>query len=155
MTKDFFEANVVMLVELEDAEMGDKRREAITGLQNAKDFISKKCDGVHWLFSDFDYSARQKVAEIGELLREARRLVSSELSFGCAILSLLKEEDDVVAVVEEPVVEDVVETVAEPVNADRPKKVWSEDEIRNLLETNDTVLCGALKKLYNHEFYKL
>ncbi len=151
MTKDFFETNVVMLVELEDAEMGDKIREAITGLQNAKDFISKKCDGVHYFFSDFDYAARQKVAEIGELLREARKLVSCELSYGCAILSLLKEEDDVVAVVEEPIVEDVAEETVEAVAEDKPKKVWTEDEIRNLLETNDTVLCGALKKLYNQQ----
>ena len=29
------------------------------------------------------------------------------------------------------------------------KKVWSEDEIKNLVQTNDKVLYGALKNLYN------
>lgn len=32
---------------------------------------------------------------------------------------------------------------------EKPKKrVWTEDEIRDLIQTNDTVLYGALKKLY-------
>lgn len=34
-------------------------------------------------------------------------------------------------------------------NAKTPsKKVWSEEEIMNLIQTNDKVLYGALKKLY-------
>lgn len=34
-------------------------------------------------------------------------------------------------------------------NAKTPsKKVWSEEEIRSLIQTNDKVLYGALKKLY-------
>ena len=28
------------------------------------------------------------------------------------------------------------------------KRIWSEDEIKNLIQTNDKVLYGALKKLY-------
>ena len=31
----------------------------------------------------------------------------------------------------------------------KPKRVWSEDEIKDLVQTNDTVLYGALKKLYD------
>lgn len=28
------------------------------------------------------------------------------------------------------------------------KRIWTEDEIKNYIQTNDTVLYGALKKLY-------
>lgn len=28
------------------------------------------------------------------------------------------------------------------------KRIWTEDEIKNYVQTNDTVLYGALKKLY-------
>lgn len=31
---------------------------------------------------------------------------------------------------------------------DEEKRVWTEEEIRDLVQTNDTVLYGALKKLY-------
>lgn len=31
---------------------------------------------------------------------------------------------------------------------EKPKRVWSEDEIKVLVQTNDKVLYGALKKLY-------
>ena len=30
----------------------------------------------------------------------------------------------------------------------KPKKVWTEDEIKDLVQTNDKVLYGALKQLY-------
>lgn len=30
----------------------------------------------------------------------------------------------------------------------KPKKTWTEDEIKNLIQTNDKVLYGALKKIY-------
>ena len=32
--------------------------------------------------------------------------------------------------------------------AAKPKRIWTEDEIRNLIQTNDKVLYGALKKIY-------
>ena len=151
MTKEFFESNVTILVELED-EFGGKFRESFNGLQKAKDYISKKCDGEHYFFSDFDYSARQNVAEIGELLRTAQSKMAEYGSLGRAIESLFTAEEEVAVVEETPVVEEVkVEVVEEVKTEDKPKKVWSEDEIRNLLETNNTVLCGALKKLYNQQ----
>ncbi len=31
------------------------------------------------------------------------------------------------------------------------KRIWTEDEIRTLVQTNDKVLYGALKKLYNEQ----
>ena len=34
------------------------------------------------------------------------------------------------------------------VEAPKPKRVWEEEEIRELVQTNDKVLYGALKKLY-------
>lgn len=31
------------------------------------------------------------------------------------------------------------------------KRTWSEDEIKNLVQTNDKVLYGALRKLYDYQ----
>lgn len=36
-----------------------------------------------------------------------------------------------------------------PEKVEKPKRVWTEEEIRTLVQTNDKVLYGALKKLYS------
>ena len=91
MTKEFFEANVTILVELED-EFGGKFRRAFNGLQKANDYInSKKCDD--YFVTDFGYSARQNVAEIGKLLRTAQSKMAEYGSLGEAIESLFTTEE--------------------------------------------------------------
>lgn len=42
----------------------------------------------------------------------------------------------------------LVEENAKIEAAQKPSRVWTEDEIKNLVQTNDKVLYGALKKLY-------
>ena len=40
------------------------------------------------------------------------------------------------------------EKIAAAATAQKQKRVWTEDEIRTLIQTNDKVLYGALKKIY-------
>lgn len=42
----------------------------------------------------------------------------------------------------------LVEENAKIEAAAKPKRIWTEDEIKNLIQTNDKVLYGALKKIY-------
>ena len=47
----------------------------------------------------------------------------------------------------------LVEAQSEEKDEQKPKRVWTEDEIKNLVQTNDKVLYGALKNLYDCQTY--
>lgn len=122
MTREYFDNNVIMAVEIE-SDYGGRYWETIKGSE-VKDYLNNlsEDDGV----SDIDYCTEQEDPEIREIIDKAGEIFWSKdnqfKSFNEAVNSLLDEAPS--------------------------KKVWTEEEIKNLVQTNDKVLYGALKKLY-------
>lgn len=124
MTKEFFDANVIMAVEIEYG-LGGRHWIEMKGseVQNYINNLSED-EGL----SDIDYCAKQENPEIQKILDKANEIWMDAdqrkkfKNFDEAIDSLLTEE--------------------------KPKRIWTEDEIKNLIQTNDKVLYAAFKKLY-------
>ena len=123
MTREYFEANVIMAVEVEYDGGGRSWR-----MMPGKD-VRRFCENVRNCgISDIDYAAEQDDPEIQKIIDEARAIwMDSERRVG------FKSYDEAInsLLVEAP-----------------KKKVWTEEEIKDLIQTNDKVLYGALKKLY-------
>lgn len=126
MTKEYFYNNVMMVVELE-GEYG-KHRSTMKGSE-VKAYIESHSDEE---FSDEDFAGSQPDPEIAKIIDTAWdnfiQNTKKYKSFYDAIYELLEDEP---------------EKPAKP-----SKKKWSQDEIRKLIQTNDKVLYGALRKLY-------
>jgi len=120
MTREFFDNNAIMVVEVE-YEDGGRFRNIMKGSE-VKAYIDNLSSDEY--VSDIDYCARQDNREIAEILDKAWKLLSDK-SYNFKSL------------------EDAINSLM-----DNPKKVWTEEEIKNLIQTNDKVLYGALKKLY-------
>lgn len=123
MTKEYFYNNVMMVVELE-GEYG-RHRATMKGSE-VKAYIEAHSDEE---FSDEDFAGNQPDPEIAKIIDTAwenfRKNSGKYGNYYNAIQELLEDEP------EKP-----------------SKKEWSQDEIRKLIQTNDKVLYGALKKLY-------
>lgn len=123
MTREYFKNNAIMMVEL-DGDYG-KFRQTMKGSE-VDTYIERMTDDSIY-FSDLDYAGKQEDPEIKRILDEAwknfRQDADKYGNYDRAIQELL--EDD------------------EP-----KKKTWTEEQIKNLIQTNDKVLYGALKKLY-------
>ena len=128
MNKKYFEQNVIMAVEVE-YEDGGRCWHTMKGseVQAYLDSLDQM-DGVY--LSDVDYAGKQEVPEIRAILDKAWEVFMNDVkgfgSYDKAIDSLLEETET-------------------PAPA---KRVWTEEEIKSLIQTNDKVLYGALKKLY-------
>lgn len=123
MTKEYFYNNVMMVVELE-GEYG-RHRNTMKGSE-VKAYIESHSDEE---FSDEDFAGNQPDPEIAKIIDTAwDNFIQNTKKYGNfydAVYELLDNEP------EKP-----------------SKKEWSQDEIRELIQTNDKVLYGALKKLY-------
>lgn len=126
MTKKEFDAEVIMAVEIEYEDGG--RNWYTMHSAEVKPFIDARVATGDYL-SDIDYSSQQE-PEVREILDKAWEIFMQDSkkfgSFDKAIDSLL--EDD------------------EP--ATPAKKMWTEEQIANLIQSDDRVLYRALKKLY-------
>ena len=129
MTRQEFDNKVVMAVEIEYACGG--RDWTTMKSSEVKDFIDRHEAHGDYL-SDIDYAGNQ-VPEVREVLDKAWKLFMEDTSkygsYDKAIESLLTEEV--------------------PEESKPSKRVWTAEEIKNLVQTNDKVLYGALKNLYN------
>jgi hypothetical protein len=128
MNKQYFEQNAIMVVEVE-YEDGGRCRHTMRGSE-VKAYIDRleQREGVY--LSDVDYAGNQECPEIREILDKAWEIFMKDSekfgSYDKAIDSLLEET---------------------PAFAPA-KRVWTEDEVKELVQTNDKVLYGALRKLY-------
>lgn len=126
MTKRFFYDNAMMMVELE-GEYG-RHRATMKGSE-VKAYIEAHKDEE---FSDEDFAGNQPDPEIANILETAWENFKANSSKYGNYYNAIDE-----------LLEDEPEKPAEPA-----KKVWTKEEIKNLVQTNDKVLYGALKKLY-------
>ena len=121
MTKEFFDANVIMAVEV-DGFMGKHWTEMkASKIQSYIDNLGED-EGL----SDIDYCTKQEDPEIQQILDKA-----NEIWMDADQRKKFKNFDE------------VIDSLLAP-----KKRVWTEDEIKNLIQTNDKVLYGAFKKLY-------
>ena len=70
MNKEYFEANVVFVIEVE-YEMGGRNRQTVTGVaefNKVTDFLTKQND---LIISDIDYAAKQPDEKVRKLLNTA------------------------------------------------------------------------------------
>lgn len=134
MKKAEFNKKVDMAVEIEYAD-GYRHWTTMKGTQ-VNYFINNLSDDEY--ISDVDYSYQQEFKEIRELLDKAEDIwfnnrewwESRNMKCLDEVINALLEDDDVPAEKEN-------------------KRVWTEEEIKVLVQTNDEVLYRALKKLYD------
>lgn len=126
MTKEYFYNNVIMAVEIE-YDGGGRNWNTMKGseVQAYLDNLSED-EG----FSDLDYCTKQENPEIREILDKAYEMFDAARGTG-----KYKNIDEAI--------DEVIEAANKPA-----KRVWTEEEIKNLIQVNDKVLYGALKKLY-------
>lgn len=131
MTREYFDNNVDMAVEIE-YEDGGRNWYTMKGPE-VKEFCDERVAGGDYI-SDIDYCANQSDPAIREILDEAWKLFraadSPYTKFEEAISNaLLKSERK---------------------GSQKPQsRVWTEEEIKNLIQTNDIVLYRALLMLYD------
>lgn len=131
MTKQEFEQKVDMAVEIE-YETGGRHWTVMKGSE-----VDAYIDGLgeYASLSDVDYSYKQEFEEVRNLLDKAEDIwfnhkewwQERNFTYLGQVIDALLEDDS-------------------------PKKrVWSQEEIKNLIQTNDEVLYRALKKLYSKQ----
>lgn len=124
MNKKYFEENVIMAIELET----DYGRHWVTKVGSE---VSEYLDSHKDELSDIDYCTTQDDPEIQKVLDAANEIWRDKeksegfSNFDKVIDSLLTE--------------------------DKPKRIWTEDEIKALIKTNDKALCRAILRLYNEQ----
>lgn len=126
MNKKYFEENVIMAVEVEYEDGGRCWRE-VKG-SNMGAFLDALDKDEERFLSDIDYCTKQADPAIAEVLEKAYKAFDE--SRGTGKFKNIREAIDMF-------LED-----------DKPKRVWTEDEIRHLIQTNDVVLYRALRKMY-------
>lgn len=127
MTKEYFKANVIMAVEIEYDGGGRRWREI--KCSNLRAYLDKIAKSEDKCISDIDYCTEQEDAGVKEIIDKATEIwMDSEKRKG------FKSYDE------------VIDSLLE--EAPKAKRIWTEEEIRELVQTNDKVLYGALRKLY-------
>lgn len=130
MNKQYFEQNVMMAIEVEYVD-GGRCWHTKKGSE-VRAYLDRLDQDENRYLSDIDYCSKQDDPEIGKIIDTAISIwTDREKSAG------FKSLDEVIDSL-------LVETET-PAPA---KRVWTEQEIKNLIQTNDKVLYGALKKLY-------
>lgn len=130
MKKSEFLKKVDMAVEIE-YEIGGRQWYTLKGNQ-VKCFTNNLSDDEY--VSDIDYSYQQEFEEVREILDKAENIwfhnrewwMSRNMKSLQEVIDALLEDDD----------------------APKKKRLWTEEEIKILVQTNDEVLYRALKKLY-------
>lgn len=125
MNRQYFAENVIMAVEIESDSYGRHWTTMKNGEINGYLERLAEDEGL----SDIDYCTKQEDPEIAKVLEEAYRIF--EEARGTGKFQSISEAIDMV----------LGET-------EKKRRVWTEDEIKNLVQTNDKVLYGALRKLY-------
>ena len=126
MTKEFFDANVIMAVEIE-YDCGGRHWTEMKGSE-VQDFINNlgESEGL----SDIDYCTKQENPEIKEILDQGYKMFDEARGTG-KYKNIDEAIDEAITATEKP-----------------SKRIWTEEEIKNLIQTNDKVLYAAFKKLY-------
>lgn len=122
MKKSYFWENVIMAVEIEE-ETGARYWRTMKH-HEMHDFINNLSEGRY--LSDIDFSTHQEDEAIGKIIDTALDLFIKGNQFKSlddAIDSLLDDE--------------------------KPRRVWTEEEIKTLIQNNDKALYKALLKLYS------
>lgn len=129
MTKEFFDANVIMAVEIE-YDFGGRHWTEMKG-SDVQDFLNNlgESEGL----SDIDYCTKQENSEIKEILDQGYKMFDEARGTG-KYKNLDEAIDEAIAATEK--------------SNEKSKRVWTEEEIKNLIQTNDKVLYAAFKKLY-------
>lgn len=124
MNKKYFEENVIMAIEL-DTGCG-RYWETMAGSE-----VDKYLDAHKDELSDIDYCVTQDDPEIQKVLETANEIWwDAEKREGFDTL------------------DDVIDSL---LVEDESKRIWTEDEIKNLLKNDDRFLCRAILKLYNEQ----
>lgn len=125
MTKEFFDANVIMAVEIE-YDFGGRHWTEMKGSE-VQDFLNNlgESEGL----SDIDYCTKQENPEIKEILDQGYKMFNEARGTG-KYKNIDEAIDEAIAATE------------------KSKRIWTEEEIKNLIQTNDKVLYAAFKKLY-------
>ena len=125
MNRQYFAENVIMAVEIESESYG--RRWTTMKNSEVDGYLERLAEDEG--LSDIDYCTKQEDPEIGKVLEKAYKIFDE--SRGTGKFNSISEAIDMV----------LGET-------EKKRRVWTEDEIKNLVQTNDKVLYGALRKLY-------
>lgn len=128
MNRQYFAENVIMAVEIESDSYG---RHWTTMKNGEIDGYLERLAEDEGL-SDIDYCTKQEDPEIAKVLEEAYMVFEEARGTG-KFQSISEAIDMVIAETEKP---------------QKSKRVWSEEEIKKLVQENDKVLYGALRKLY-------
>lgn len=128
MTKEFFFENVVMSVEIESDSYGRHW----TCMKNSEidGYLKRLADDEG--LSDIDYCMKQEDPEIEKILKEAYKIFDDARGTG-KFKGINEAIEMVIAKTEKP---------------EKSRRVWTEEEIKHYVQTNDKVLYGALRKLY-------
>lgn len=126
MTKEYFEQNVIMAIEIE-YEDGGRHWNTMKGSE-VEEYLDRLEHDEGRYLSDIDYCSKQNDPEIGKIIDAAIEIWRDKEKS-----AKFKNLDDVIDSL-------LVKTST--------KKTWTEEEIKNLIQVNDKVLYGALKKLY-------
>lgn len=126
MTKEYFEQNVIMAIEIE-YEDGGRHWNTMKGSE-VEEYLDRLEHDEGRYLSDIDYCSKQNDPEIGKIIDAAIEILRDKEKS-----AKFKNLDDVIDSL-------LVKTST--------KKTWTEEEIKNLIQVNDKVLYGALKKLY-------
>ena len=124
MTKEFFDAKVTMAVEIE-YDFGGREWRTMRG-EDVQAFINKLEEDES--LSDIDYCTQQENPEIQKILDQA-----NEIWMDSDKRKNFKNFDEAI--------DSLLEIAPK-------KRIWTEEEIKNLIQTNDKVLYAAFKKLY-------
>lgn len=115
MNKKYFEENVIMAIEVE-YEGGGRCWREVKGSE-VEAFLDAIDKDEERFLSDIDYCTKQADTAIAEVLEKAYKAFDE--ARGTGKFKNIREAIDMF-------LED-----------DKPKRVWTEDEIRNLIQTND------------------
>ena len=129
MDKKYFDENVIMAVEVE-YEGGGRCWHTMKGSE-VKRYLDRLEHDEERYLSDIDYCSKQDDPEIGKIIDAAIKIWTNREKVDTGFKSL----DEVINSL----------LTEKPAPA---KRIWTEEEIKNLVQTNDKVLYGALKKLY-------
>lgn len=145
--KEYFDSHVIMAVEIE-YEMGGRNWYTMKGTE--VDSFCKSYEDSEDCISDIDFCSKQEDDWCRKVLdfAEDSWFNNRELVNRANVDNLWDFVDYVI----EHELADKADSAEEKIEAEQPaKRVWTEAEIKSLIQTNDKVLYGALKNLYNQQ----
>lgn len=154
MTREEFRNRVSYIVEVE-YEDGGRSRKPIQG-SRLKGYLDRVRKAGDVYISDIDYNGHQADEEVAQILKAADAIWMDGTALKMGLKSLDEAIDWFLKDAEVLQTEEVeaVETAETAKKAKEPapkKRVWTEEEIKVLVQTNDKVLYGAIRKMYDQQ----